>query len=769
MSERLIVFRRKQKHCARNLDSLGRAFPMDRTNSGDAAAALQTHCGVRELPAGAPAFVRRIHCRFPDANDMSDVSIRIKIKMNGDRLSALLLSGLLLLPLATNLGAATLTGSFSPIASGSNVNLTTLGKLDWVQWGLGGDYAVNRKASVTPLISNFTLITQFGSVFSSPYWLEDTGSSYCSWSDGHPVVSITSNYTRVMAYGYPLIAGSGFRITVPADTTANILSVFVGSASARGQFRANLSGVPMYSHSPLESTVNGVYTITYAANSPGQTLTVEWTLPLNQTNGYVMLQAAALTAPGANNPPFALLTHPAADTTYVAPADIVFNASAQDFDGTVTNVSFYANSNKLGQSATNLYNFTWNNAPVGYYQLTAVATDDSGGSRASVPVEVFVHGTNGSQTGAVAFPPAAVDLTAEGTADWVHWGLETSASVNRKAGVPARISDFTPLGTANLLRYADNHSAYSWSDGLPTTATNGTTTGVFLTNLSSGFQLTVSADETPRVLRLYVGAYAARGRLLAYLSDFSAQPYIDTSIYDASWDSEHAVYSIAYRAASPGQELTVIYRSVELLDGVWGNVTLQAATLQGETVSVGQLAVTSAGDLISSGTVGGPFSPSSIIYTLTNSGDLTLDWTASKAEAWVSLSATSGSLAAGDSTTVTVSLNSAADSLAAGSYSDTVSFANTTTGSGNTSRSVSLTVNTTGQLAVIMFDPIHTATDFRFSFATQADRDYVVQATDTLSPPDWTNVTTVPGTGGTVTVTNHNLSPTQQYYRVITE
>jgi hypothetical protein len=311
----------------------------------------------------------------------------------------------------------------------------------------------------------------------------------------------------------------------------------------------------------------------------------------------------------------------------------------------------------LGQSATNLYNFTWNNAPMGYYQLTAVATDNSGGSRASVPVEVFVHGTNGSQTGAVAFPPAAVDLTAEGTADWVHWGLETSASVNRKAGVPAQISNFTPLGTANLLRYDDNHAAYSWSDGSPTTATNGTTTGVFLTNLSSGFQLTVPADDTPRVLRLYVGAYAARGRLLAYLSDFSAQPYIDTSIYDASWDSEYAVYSIAYSAASPGQELTIIYRSVELLDGVWGNVTLQAATL---------------------------------------SGGLVL-------------------------------------------------------------------------LPVSIVDPVHTATDFRFSFATQADRDYVVQATDPLSPTDWTNVTTVPGTGGTVTVTNHNLSPTQQYYRVITE
>jgi hypothetical protein len=110
--------------------------------------------------------------------------------------------------------------------------------------------------------------------------------------------------------------------------------------------------------------------------------------------------------------------------------------------------------------------------------------------------------------------------------------------------------------------------------------------------------------------------------------------------------------------------------------------------------------VTPAGNLISSGTVGGPFSPASIIYTLTNSGGTTLNWTASKTANWVSLSATSGSLAAGAATTVTVSLNSAADSLAAGNYADTVSFANTTTGNGNTSRGVSLTVNSPGQLAV---------------------------------------------------------------------
>ena len=776
--------------------------------------------------------------------------------------------------------AGTLTGSFSPITSGSNVNLTALGKLDWVQWGLGGDYAVNRKASVSR-ISSFTLISQNfpGNPlsFSSPYWLEDTASS-CSWQDGSPVVTITNNHTRVMAYSYPVAGGSGFRITVPAETTTNILSVFVGTLEARGDFRATLTGQLMYSHSPPATNVNGVYTITFAANAPGQTLTIEWTLPFMASNGYVTLQAAALTAPDANNPPFALLTHPANDATFGTPADLVLEAIAEDFDGTVTNVAFFANSNLLGQSATSPYTFAWNNAPLGYQRLTAVAMDDRGGNRSSMPVEIFVHGTNGSQTGAIAAPASTVDLTTEGTTDWVHWGLETNNSVNRKASVPAQISNFTRLGTSAIARYADNFTAYSWSDGTPTSATAGTRTGVFLTNLSSGFQLTLPADTTSRILRLYVGAYAARGRLLAYLSDFSAKPYIDSSVFDVSWNNEYAVYTIVYSAASVGQQLIVSFSSVELLDWVWGNVTLQAATLQGETVSVGRLTVTPAGDLSSSGSVGGPFSPTSIIYTLTNSGSAPLSWMANQTVNWVSLSATGGELSTGASTNVTVSLNSAAESLAAGNYSDSVSFVNTTTGNGNTSRTVSLTVTSAGQLAVTPaedlnasgtvggpFSPssiIYTLTnssgttlnwtasnsqnwvslsatdgslppetsttvaasinasaenltagsytdsisfvntttgngntirsvnltvnstdlpplyitnaathgnDFVLSFNTQTGRDYTVEYADSLPPPAWTSLVTLPGNGALVTVTNHEVGSAQRYYRVLSQ
>lgn len=125
-----------------------------------------------------------------------------------------------------------------------------------------------------------------------------------------------------------------------------------------------------------------------------------------------------------------------------------------------------------------------------------------------------------------------------------------------------------------------------------------------------------------------------------------------------------------------------------------GNTTRSAAlTVNPGAPSAGALSVTPSTGLSSAGNVGGPFSPSSQAYTLTNTGGSAIAWTAGATQPWVSLSSTGGTLAAGAATTVTISINSAANTLAAGGYSDAVSFTNTTNGTGSASRSVALNIS----------------------------------------------------------------------------
>jgi hypothetical protein len=106
----------------------------------------------------------------------------------------------------------------------------------------------------------------------------------------------------------------------------------------------------------------------------------------------------------------------------------------------------------------------------------------------------------------------------------------------------------------------------------------------------------------------------------------------------------------------------------------------------------GCLSVSPSDGLTSSGPQGGPFSPSSKNYTLTNTGELNLNWSVSVNCNWVSVSQSSGSLSPGQYTTVTVSLNSNANSLPPGTHTCTVSFINTTNNCGSATREVRLTV-----------------------------------------------------------------------------
>jgi hypothetical protein len=171
-----------------------------------------------------------------------------------------------------------------------------------------------------------------------------------------------------------------------------------------------------------------------------------------------------------------------------------------------------------------------------------------------------------------------VDLTAEGTLDWVKWGVSSETSVDRKGGVPKLFSDFITIGKPDLHQYTDNHITFVWSDGTPNKTMPGTTSGVFNLGAGNGFALHAPADPTPRVLRVYVSGFGEDYRFDAMLSDGSAPDYTDITINNGTTDRIYKKYTFVYRSEQPNALLVVHWTGIK--DHYGGaNVTLQAATL----------------------------------------------------------------------------------------------------------------------------------------------------------------------------------------------
>jgi hypothetical protein len=163
-----------------------------------------------------------------------------------------------------------------------------------------------------------------------------------------------------------------------------------------------------------------------------------------------------------------------------------------------------------------------------------------------------------------------VDLTAEGSLDWAHWGRTSPRSFEHKSSGGDRISDLVQPAS---LRYVPYPVTYIWSDGTPTTA-GKTTAGVYNVSPATTFSLDVVADGTMRTLRLYVGANIVSARLTARLSDHSAAD----ATFDATGSGLYEVpLEIEFRAGAANQRLSLTWAATTTATN--GAVSIKAATL----------------------------------------------------------------------------------------------------------------------------------------------------------------------------------------------
>jgi VCBS repeat protein len=200
-------------------------------------------------------------------------------------------------------------GSLTPriVQPTTTQDLTQTGTTDWIHWGLGGTGTTNRKAGVTPSISDFTVIgtARVMSYSNNPFGF--------SWTDGTPTAQASQTKAGVFVIGQ----NNCFRITVPADKTRRRLTVYAGVYKAQASVTASLSD---FSAAPEIDTslvnqpgqLSVAYILTYRAASSGQTLTVSLT------------QASAPTDPSSNVTLQAATLEPVTRTT---------TREASDFDG----------------------------------------------------------------------------------------------------------------------------------------------------------------------------------------------------------------------------------------------------------------------------------------------------------------------------------------------------------------------------------------------------------------------------------------------------
>ncbi len=127
----------------------------------------------------------------------------------------------------------------------------------------------------------------------------------------------------------------------------------------------------------------------------------------------------AASGSGANLRPRVSLLSPADGTNIVfqtSGAALPISASASDADGNVTKIEFYANSEKIGTVGAAPYNWAWSNFYSGPYQLSAVATDNTGATTVSAPVAVTL-----------SIPTVRPSLSILGTVPDVQLAWPTSA------------------------------------------------------------------------------------------------------------------------------------------------------------------------------------------------------------------------------------------------------------------------------------------------------------------------------------------------------
>jgi hypothetical protein len=214
---------------------------------------------------------------------------------------------------------------------------------------------------------------------------------------------------------------------------------------------------------------------------------------------------------------------------------------------------------------------------------SAAPTDPPGDSPAPTPSKTATSKPAAkappADLGSVSLKRSGIDslvnLSAEGSRDWVHWGEESTFSLERDKDGGFAILEGSPV--APRFRHALSPQRFSWDGGSPVNHSDGTPTGIRTCGKGNGFTVSAPATTSVRTLRVYVGVLAGRGRLDAKLSTGGGTTSATLEQQAATMST--AVFTITYRAPKNGT-LNLNWVTEASFNSDCGGVALEAATLR---------------------------------------------------------------------------------------------------------------------------------------------------------------------------------------------
>jgi chitinase len=246
-----------------------------------------------------------------------------------------------------------------------------------------------------------------------------TAAVLATGGDGIPTSAFADvDFLNIMAYdmGYP---HSSYEIAVQSmdywlgrglPKSKAVLGVpFYGKNSSNGAYTyAQL--VAMDAQAPNKDVVNGIYYNGIPTIKSKAQLALQrgggvmiWEISQDTSGSTSLLNAIyQVVGGGTTNPaPSVSLTSPANGTTFTSGGTITVSANASDSNGSVTQVEFFANGQRLGADTSAPYSIAWSNVAAGSYTITAVATDDGSASTTSSSVSITVTGGTGGNCAGV--------------------------------------------------------------------------------------------------------------------------------------------------------------------------------------------------------------------------------------------------------------------------------------------------------------------------------------------------------------------------------